>query len=64
MSISCPIQTLFRSPPDTPVVGRRSLNGVSSGERKRVCTGQEMLINPSLLFFDEPISGLDSTTAN
>ncbi|MFS7935781.1 putative ABC-type phosphate transporter [Helianthus anomalus] len=29
---------------------------------KRVCIGQEMLANPSLLLLDEPTSGLDSTT--
>ncbi|KAG6772372.1 hypothetical protein POTOM_023777 [Populus tomentosa] len=45
------------------VIGGSFVRGVSGGERKRVCIGNEIIINPSILFLDEPTSGLDSTTA-
>jgi ABC-type multidrug transport system ATPase subunit len=34
-------------------MGGSLLRGVSSGERKRVSIGQELLTNPSLLLVDE-----------
>ncbi|CAL9110418.1 unnamed protein product [Musa acuminata var. zebrina] len=45
------------------IIGGAYTRGISAGERKRVCIGNEILLDPSLLFLDEPTSGLDSTTA-
>ncbi|XP_052198792.1 ABC transporter G family member 22-like isoform X2 [Diospyros lotus] len=45
------------------MIGGSFVQGISGGERKRVCIGNEIIINPSLLFLDEPTSSLDSTTA-
>ena len=44
-------------------VGSNLIRAVSGGEKKRTSIGVEILINPSILFFDEPTTGLDSTTA-
>ncbi|CAD8048393.1 unnamed protein product [Paramecium sonneborni] len=44
-------------------VGNTQIRGVSGGERKRASIGVELLTNPSLIFLDEPTTGLDSSTA-
>ena len=44
-------------------VGNHMIKGISGGERKRTSIGMELLVNPSLIFLDEPTTGLDSTTA-
>ncbi|XP_053471707.1 broad substrate specificity ATP-binding cassette transporter ABCG2b isoform X2 [Ictalurus furcatus] len=45
-------------------IGTEFLRGVSGGERKRCSIGMELMTSPSLLFLDEPTTGLDSNTAN
>ncbi|XP_072478443.1 broad substrate specificity ATP-binding cassette transporter ABCG2 isoform X2 [Notamacropus eugenii] len=45
-------------------VGTQFSRGVSGGERKRTSIGMELISDPSILFLDEPTTGLDSSTAN
>ncbi|KAK9806141.1 hypothetical protein WJX72_003105 [[Myrmecia] bisecta] len=44
-------------------IGNAAMRGVSGGERKRANIGVEMMSNPSLIFMDEPSSGLDAFQA-
>ncbi|KAM9476979.1 broad substrate specificity ATP-binding cassette transporter ABCG2-like [Clarias gariepinus] len=45
-------------------VGTQLIRGISGGERKRTSIGMEMIINPAVLFLDEPTTGLDASTAS
>uniref|UniRef100_A0A1X7T546 ABC transporter domain-containing protein n=1 Tax=Amphimedon queenslandica TaxID=400682 RepID=A0A1X7T546_AMPQE len=43
--------------------GTEFICGVSGGERKRTNIGMELIIEPQVLFLDEPTTGLDAFTA-
>ena len=45
-------------------MGNEFVRGVSGGERKRVNIGMELILDPPVLFLDEPTTGLDANTAN
>lgn len=45
-------------------VGTQFIRGISGGERKRTNIGMELIVNSSVLFLDEPTTGLDANTAN
>ena len=46
------------------VVGNLQIKGLSSGEKKRVSVGMEMIHDPQIFLLDEPTSGLDSHSAS
>ncbi|KAA3682347.1 ATP-binding cassette, subfamily G (WHITE), member 2 [Paragonimus westermani] len=45
------------------LLGTEYSRGLSGGERKRTCIGIELVKDPSVLFLDEPTTGLDAYTA-
>nr|XP_002125421.1 ATP-binding cassette sub-family G member 2 [Ciona intestinalis]XP_026691428.1 ATP-binding cassette sub-family G member 2 [Ciona intestinalis] len=45
-------------------IGNEMIRGVSGGEKKRASIGMELITAPTVLFLDEPTTGLDASTAN
>ena len=44
-------------------IGDEASRGISGGEKKRASIATEILTNPSVIFLDEPTTGLDSKSA-
>lgn len=57
------IQELGLSKAADTFIGSELVRGVSGGERRRAAVGVELVTDPSLIFLDEPTTGLDSFNA-
>lgn len=57
------IQELGLTKAKDTYIGSEIVRGVSGGERRRAAIGVELVTDPSLIFLDEPTTGLDSFNA-
>eukprot|EP00474_Spongospora_subterranea_P000873 CRZ01331.1 hypothetical protein [Spongospora subterranea] len=47
----------------TTMIGDEWKKGISGGEKRRVSVATQLLVNPSVIFMDEPTTGLDAFSA-
>ena len=59
----CSVCTVWYVSSTVLQIGTEFIRGVSGGERKRTNIGMELIIEPQVLFLDEPTTGLDAYTA-
>ena len=57
------IQSLDLNKCADTMIGNEFRRGLSGGEKRRVSVAEELIVEPQILFLDEPTTGLDSSTA-
>ncbi|CAL5438581.1 unnamed protein product [Camellia sinensis] len=57
------MELIALTPPRDALVGFPGVNGLSVDQRKRLTIAVELVANPSIIFMDEPTTGLDSRAA-